>query len=115
MPDEGTEQEFRAEAKEAINRCLERGLRVVGPSGKEVILYLVKGKFGIPAERIPDDPDGLIFALRSIFGLGAATILESVVHELHTYRPRNDVEREMVDAYGSVLREGKLSIEAGLA
>jgi hypothetical protein len=107
-------EQTHVQANQAINDCIERGLGVIGVSGKQVVLILMKSRFGISAERMPDDPEGLVSALRSIFGLGAAPLLEAIIHEFRKYRPQNEVEKELIESFADALREGQLSVEAGI-
>jgi len=114
MVDKDSDARALEMAREAIEGCVLRGLDMVGLSGRDVILFYVKSRFGLSVEKIPDDPDSFVTALRTIFGIRAASLLESIIHELGEYSPQSESEGEQVESFTNTLREGKLSVEQGI-
>jgi len=112
MPDEALQEEWRVRADKAICLAIGRGLAVTGVAGREVVLFFMERRFSLPADRMPDDPEGVVFALRSILHHGAANVLDSIIVELRNHNPHSDREREFIASFTSVLRDGQLSVES---
>jgi len=105
MSDKALPEEWRTQANDAIGRVVGRGLAVTGVARREVVLYFIETKFDLPTDRIPDEPEGFVFALRSISHLGAANVLDSIMVELRNHNSHSDLERDVVASFASVLRE----------
>jgi len=111
---EAPQEEWRTQANKAIVESVNRGLGVTGETGKQVMLYLIEGTYQVPIETIPEDPEGFVFALRSILHLGSANVLASIIVELENCRPKSELAREFVASFTSALRQGQLSVETGI-
>lgn len=66
-----------------ILECIETGLkRILGESAEAATLFFVMSRGNLKKEQIPGDPQGFVEAVQTIFGLGSAELLKSVLKEL---------------------------------
>lgn len=71
-----------------ILECIETGLRrILGESAEAATLFFVMSRGNLKKEQIPGDPQGFVDAVQTIFGLGSAELLKSILKEIRAREP----------------------------
>jgi hypothetical protein len=71
-------------AARSIIRSLARGLSTLGEPGGFAVAYIMKVEFGLQIEQVPYAPRRFVSVLRSMFGLGAKILEETILEEPKT-------------------------------
>jgi hypothetical protein len=76
------------EKKKDIERILaesvEEGLKVLGDSGKQAILFYLEKSFSLKKHEIPQKPEAFFDGLRKIFGEGAHVIQKVILENFYS-------------------------------
>lgn len=99
---------------QAVLECIEVGLRgALGESSEVATFYFLQTKGGLEAGTIPGDPHRFVHTLRTIFGLGSAVLLRSILKELHAVEA--ELGREgIVGQFADVLEKEIGLVESGI-
>jgi hypothetical protein len=67
---------------EQILACVDRGMSMLGESGKKAVYWQMEKRFGLKHEEIPARPTEFSRTLESLFGSGAIVIQKLIVSEI---------------------------------
>jgi hypothetical protein len=97
----------------AVGRAVEVGLSVLGDSAMTATFFFMESNIGLARNRIPDDPDSFVGALRTIFGLGSRELLVSVLKALQDEADTLHGDK-LLQGFEAAIREGIESVETGV-
>jgi len=82
----------------AILECVEKGLlEALGGSAEAATLYFLETKEGVKLSRVSRNPEGLVEALRAIFGAGSAELMKAILKELRLKEDKTGRDRLVRD------------------
>lgn len=109
MPDTVGEQ-----SQNLILSCIDRGLGILGTTGKAAAIYMLETKHGIaPTELV--EIGRLTYALRAIFGVGSAVLLRAIKDQLRSVNSSIDEVKASIDKAARQVEDVLHRVEHGLA
>ncbi len=70
--------------QELIVSCIDKGLSVLGESGRRALYFHIESKFGVTKDDIPEKPQEFVSALRTLFGEGATILEVAIAREIRS-------------------------------
>jgi hypothetical protein len=94
-------------------KAVEAGLGVLGESGRTATFYFIESNGGLKRAQIPANPDILVTALRTIFGLGSRELMISILRALQLAKFEGD--DKLLHRFTNSVESGIRSVESGIA
>jgi hypothetical protein len=77
-------KEEKKDIEQIIAESVEEGLKVLGDSGKQAILFYLEKSFSVKKHEIPQKPEVFADGLKKIFGEGAHVIQKVILENLYS-------------------------------
>lgn len=97
-----------------LNDAIKKGLASLGESGATSTVFFLQARGNFKIEEAPSRPREFCEALRSIFGVGSATLLRTILSNLKQVQPNGHSDAKQIEELLKVFQQSIDSVETGV-
>jgi len=88
----------KKEFENILSEAIDHGLKILGETVKETLLFFIKNNFNLKEEEIPKEPEKFSLGLKKIYGeVGSAFLEDQILSSLYTMLGLRYTRRENIN------------------